>query len=160
MPLPPAQRGMYFEEFEVGQKIVTQSRTVTEHDIVAFAGLSGDFNQIHTNAEYARGTPFGQRVAHGLLGFSIAMGLAVQTGIMEGTILAFREILDWKFSKPIFIGDTIHTEIEVLETKALPRLGGGLVLIKAEIKNQKGETLQSGKWNALMMSRPKSLSTD
>jgi len=160
MPLPPAQRGMYFEEFEVGQKIVTQSRTVTEHDIVAFAGLSGDFNQIHTDAEYARGTPFGQRVAHGLLGFSIAMGLAVQTGIMEGTILAFREILDWKFSKPIFIGDTIHTEIEVLETKALPRLGGGLVLIKAEIKNQKGETLQSGKWNALMMSRPKSLSTD
>lgn len=160
MSLPPAQRGMYFEEFEVGQKIVTQSRTVTEHDIVAFAGLSGDFNQIHTDAEYARGTPFGQRVAHGLLGFSIAMGLAVQTGIMEGTILAFREILDWKFSKPIFIGDTIHTEIEVLETKALPRLGGGLVLIKAEIKNQKGETLQSGKWNALMMSRPKSLSTD
>ena len=155
MPLPPAQRGMYFEEFEVGQKIVTQSRTVTEHDIVAFAGLSGDFNQIHTDAEYARGTPFGQRVAHGLLGFSIAMGLAVQTGIMEGTILAFREILDWKFSKPIFIGDTIHTEIEVLETKALPRLGGGSVLIKAEIKNQQGETTQSGTWNALMLSRPK-----
>ena len=155
MPLPPAQRGMYFEEFEVGQKIVTQSRTVTEHDIVAFAGLSGDFNQIHTDAEYARGTPFGQRVAHGLLGFSIAMGLAVQTGIMEGTILAFREILDWKFSKPIFIGDTIHTEIEVLETKALPRLGGGSVLIKAEIKNQKGETTQSGTWKAMMLSRPK-----
>ena len=125
MPLPPAQRGMYFEEFEVGQKIKTTSRTVTEHDIVAFASLTGDFNQIHVDAEYAKGAPFGQRVAHGMLGLSFGLGFAVQTGIMEGTVLAFREIVEWKFSKPIFIGDTIHTELEVLETKALPRLGGG-----------------------------------
>jgi acyl dehydratase len=146
---------MYFEEFEVGQKITSAARTVTEHDIVAFAGLTGDFNQIHTDAEYAKSAPFGQRVAHGLLGLSFGLGLAVQTGIMERTVLAFREVVEWKFSKPIFIGDTIHVALEVLETKAVPRLGGGSVLIKAEVRNQKDEVVQSGKWNALMLSRPK-----
>lgn len=156
----PARRGLYFEEFEVGQKIVTAARTVTESDIVGFAALTGDYNQIHTDAEYAKTTPFGQRIAHGLLGLSLALGLTVQTGILEGTILAFREIGEWKFSKPVFIGDTIHVALEMLETKALPRLGGGAVTIKAEVKNQKDETVQSGKWIALMMNRPKSQSTD
>jgi acyl dehydratase len=155
MPLPPARRGMYFEEFEAGQKIVTAARTITEHDIVAFAGLSGDFNQIHTDAEYARTSPFGQRVAHGLCGLSIASGLVVQTGVMEGTVLAFREISEWKFSTPIFIGDTIHVEVQVLETKALPRLGGGAVVLGLDVKNQEGKTLQKGKWTALMMSKPR-----
>ena len=103
---------MYFEQFEVGMQIVTSSRTVTEADIVNFAGLSGDFNQIHTDAIYASTTPFGQRVAHGLLGVAIASGLAVQTGFMEGTILAFREIAQWKFSHPILIEDTIHVLLQ------------------------------------------------
>ncbi|MFN2196995.1 MAG: MaoC/PaaZ C-terminal domain-containing protein, partial [Anaerolineales bacterium] len=100
-------RGKYFEEFEVGQRIVTAGRTVTEADVVTFAGLSGDFNQMHVDAEYSAKSMFGQRVAHGLLGLSIASGLAVQTGVLEGTILAFREITEWKFSRPIFLGDTI-----------------------------------------------------
>ncbi len=155
MPLPPAQRGMFFEEFEVGQKVKTAGRTVTENDIVSFAGLSGDFNQIHTDAEFSKGTPFGQRVAHGLGVLSIASGLAVQTGIMEGTIMAFREINEWKFSLPVFIGDTIHVDLEILETKALPRLGGGAIVLSLDVKNQKGESVQKGKWTALMMSRPK-----
>ena len=133
MPLPTAQRGMYFEEFEPGQTITTTARTVTEHDIVAFAGLSGDFNQIHVDADYARSTPYGQRIAHGLCVLSIASGLAVQSGIMEGTILAFREIIEWKFSAPVFIGDTVHVAIQVLETKALPRLGGGAVTLELDV---------------------------
>ena len=81
-PLPTNQRGMWFEEFEVGQRIHSAGRTVTESDIVNFAGLSGDFNRIHTDAEFSGETTFGQRVAHGLLGLSIASGLAVQTGMM------------------------------------------------------------------------------
>lgn len=97
MPLPPAQRGMFFEEFATGQKVSTASRTVTEADIVGFAGLSGDFNMIHVDAAYAKTTPYGQRIAHGLCVLSIASGLAVQTGVMDGTILAFREIAEWKF---------------------------------------------------------------
>ncbi len=154
MPLPSAQRGMYFEEFAPGQKIITAGRTITEPDVVAFAGLSGDFNQLHTDAEFARTTPFGQRVAHGLCVLSIATGLAVQTGLLEGTTLAFREINEWKFSQPVFFGDTIHAELEVVETKAFPRLGGGLVVLAVTVKNQKGEPAHRGKWSVLMASRP------
>jgi acyl dehydratase len=154
MSLPSSPRGMYFEEFAAGQTVITPGRTVTEADVVAFAGLSGDFNQIHTDAEFAKTTPFGQRVAHGLCVLSIVSGLAVQTGVMEGTILAFREVSEWKFSQPVFMGDTIHAELQVVETKPLPRLGGGLIGIALNVKNQKGETVHRGKWQVLMASRP------
>lgn len=148
------RRGLYFEEFEVGQRILSSGRTVTEADVVAFAGVSGDFNTIHTDAEYAQGTAFGQRVAHGLLGIAITSGLAVRTGVLENTVLAFREIESWKFSLPIFIGDTIHVELEVVETKAMPRLGGGSVVIDMDVKNQDDKTVMKGRWNVLVMNRP------
>ena len=147
-------RGLYFEEFEVGQKIMTVGRTVTESDIVTFACLSGDFNQIHTDVEYSKATTYGQRVAHGLLGVSIASGLAMRTGILENTVIFFREINNWKFIKSIFIGDTIHVEMEVGETKALPRIGGGSVVITLDVKKQSGETVMKGNWTVLVMSRP------
>lgn len=150
----PEMRGMYFEEFEVGHKLVTVGRTVTETDIVIFAGLSGDFNQIHTDAEYSAAGAFGQRVAHGLLGLSIASGLVVQTGFMEGTVMAFREVNNWKFIKPIFIGDTIHVETEVLETKAIPRIKGGSIIISLDVKKQDGETVMKGTWTALIAGQP------
>lgn len=147
-------RGQYFEEFEVGQKIITVGRTVAESDILNFAGFSGDYNQIHTDAEFARSTPFGQRVAHGLLGLSIASGLAMRTGVLEGTVIAFREINNWKFIAPVFIGDTLHVEMEVIETKALPRIGGGSVVITLDVKKQSGETTMKGSWTVLVMSKP------
>jgi acyl dehydratase len=121
---------------------------------VTFAGLSGDFNQIHTDAEFSKTTPFKQRVAHGLLVLSIASGLAMRTGVLEGTVLAFREINTWKFSSPVFLGDTIHVELEILETKALPRLGGGSVVSELSVKNQRGETPMKGTWTVLVTSRP------
>ena len=148
------RRGLYFEEFEVGQKIITPGRTVTESDIVTFAGLSGDYTQIHTDAEFSKTTSFGQRVAHGLLVLSIASGLAARTGVLDGTVLAFREITDWKFIKPVLIGDTIHVELNVTETKALPRIGGGAVMILLSVKNQNNETTMKGTWNVLMASKP------
>lgn len=147
-------RGRYFEEFQVGEKIITPARTVTEADVTTFAGLSGDYNQIHTDAEFSRGTPYGQRIAHGLLVLSIASGLAMRTGVLEGTVLAFREINEWKFSKPTFIGDTVHVVLEVTETKALPRLGGGLVAITLDVKNQRDETVMKGTWTALVALKP------
>lgn len=146
-------RGRYFEDFEVGETIVTTGRTITESDIVAFAGLTGDYNQIHTDAQYAAGEMFGQRVAHGLLVLSIAMGLAVQTGFMERTVLAFRE-LDWKFSLPAMIGDTIHVVLEVTAVKAMPRLGGGNVSLKASVINQEDKVVNRGNWFVLAKSRP------
>ena len=148
------ERGLYFEDFEVGRKIVTVGRTVAESDIITFAGFSGDYNQIHTDDEFAKGTPFGQRVAHGLLGLSIASGLAMRTGVLEGTVIAFREINNWKFVNPVFIGDTVHVEMEVAETKALPRIGGGSVVITLDVKKQSGETVMKGNWTVLVMSRP------
>ena len=104
-------KGLFFEEFQVGQKGISTTRTVTEHDIMTFAGLSGDFNLIHVDAEFSKTTPFGQRIAHGLLGLSIASGLAVQTGVLGANVMAFREVGEWKFIKPIFIGDTVHVEM-------------------------------------------------
>lgn len=153
-PLPSFPSGMYFEEFQVGQRLVTEARTMTESDIVTFAGLSGDFTTIHTDAEYAASTPFGQRVAHGLLSMSIASGLMVRTGMMLGTVLAFREVSEWKFGRPVFIGDTIHAELEVAETKPLPRLGGGSVTLAVNVKNQKEESTMKGRWVILVMSKP------
>ena len=147
-------RGMYFEDFQVGQQIVTAGRTITEADIMAFAGLSGDFNQLHTDAEFAKNTPFGQRIAHGLLVTSIASGLAAQTGILEGTTIAFREIREWKFSKPVFIGDTVHVVLEVADLKPARRLGGGVVSIKVDVRNQHDETVMRGIWAVIMASRP------
>lgn len=147
-------QGFYYEDFQVGMQITTASRTVTESDVVTFAGLSGDYNQIHTDAEFSRTTPFGQRVAHGLLGVAIASGLAMRTGVLEGTVLAFREINEWKFSRPIFIGDTIHVVMNVNETKPVPRLGGGSVAIALEVRNQRDEIAMKGIWTVLVMSKP------
>jgi 3-hydroxybutyryl-CoA dehydratase len=153
-PLPSSPRGMYFEEFAPGQTIVTAGRTITEADIVNFAGLSGDYTEIHTNAEYGKGTPFGQRVAHGLLGLSVASGLAIQTGVLEGTVIAFREVNEWKFIKPILIGDTIHVKMDVKQTKELRRIGGGSVVIEVEVINQRDEVTMKGLWTVLIVARP------
>jgi 3-hydroxybutyryl-CoA dehydratase len=149
-------RGRYFEEFAVGQTYTSVGRTITEHDVMTFAGLSGDYNQIHTDAEFAKLTPYGQRIAHGLLGLAIASGLAMRTGILEGTVLAFREIEAWKFTKPVYIGDTLKVELEVLDTKPLPRLGGGMITIQVDMLNQRDESVMKGKWSVLVASKPAS----
>ncbi len=147
-------RGMYFEEFEVGQRFVSAGRTITESDIVTFAGLSGDYNQIHTDAEFSKSTPYGQRIAHGLLVTAIASGLVTQSGVIEGTVIAFREIDQWKFTKPVFIGDTVHVVTEVVATKALRRLGGGAVELSLEVVNQRDEVAMKGLWKVLIAGRP------
>ncbi len=145
-------RGLYFEDFEVGMKVVTAARTITEADIVTFAGLSGDFNQIHTDEVYAANDTFGRRIAHGLLVQSIASGLAVRSGFIEGTVLAFRE-LSAKFSLPVFIGDTVHVLIEITNKKALRRLGGGNITMKYSVINQENEKVQRGDWIMLIKNK-------
>jgi len=149
------RRGWYFEEFQVGQQIESVGRTITESDIVSFAGLSGDYNQIHTDAEYSKSSFYGQRVVHGLLILSIASGLAMRTGILEGTALAFREINHWKFLKPVFIGDTIRVVLNVIETKAISRLGGGSIEIEAVVKNQRDEVTMKGVWTVIVAAEEK-----
>lgn len=146
--------GLYFEEFTVGQALYTAKRTITGDDILQFAELTGDDNRIHTDPEFSRTTQFGKQIAHGLLGLSFTLGLVWKTDILDGTIIAFREVQEWKFVKPVFIGDSIYGELEVKETKALPRIGGGSVTIAVQVKNQNDEVCHRGTLVVLMMSKP------
>ena len=146
--------GMYFEEFVVGNKLTTGKRTITVDDIMSFAGLTWDDNRIHTDPEFSKTTQFGKQIAHGMLGLSFAVGLAWQTGILDGTIIAFRELSEWRFVKPVFIDDTLCVNLETIETRALSRIGGGSVTIAVEVLNQNNEVCHRGKWTVLMMSKP------
>ncbi len=145
--------GYYFEEVEIGQTMVTRGRTVTEADIVQFAGLTGDYNPMHTNAEYMKNHPMGQRVAHGMLTLSYAVGQLYQLGFMERTVLAFRG-LEMKFSLPVLIGDTTHVRLTIKEKKEMKRLGGGIVTAEVKIINQEGKTVQSGTMELLLALKP------
>lgn len=147
------RRGLYFEEFEIGDSMVSPGRTVTETDLVAFSGLSGDYSQLHTNAEYAKQTPFGKRIAHGPLGLSMAVGLASRLGFLVGTAEALLG-LDWKFKRPIFIGDTIHVRASVARKREIKKLGGGMVIFDIAVLNQNDEVVQQGKMTILIKSRP------
>jgi 3-hydroxybutyryl-CoA dehydratase len=149
------QHGLYFEEFQEGLELETRGRTITETDIVQFAGLSGDFNPMHTNAVYAEKTQFGKRVSHGLLGLSVASGLAYQMGFLEGTVLAFTS-LEWKFRAPIFIGDTIHAMIKITGRREMKAAGGGFVTFDVRLINQDGAVTQKGEWTILVASKPQS----
>ena len=145
--------GYYFEAIEIDKTLVTRGRTVTEADIVQFAALTGDYNPMHTNAEYMQSHPMGQRVAHGMLTLSYAVGQLYQLGFMERTVLAFRG-LEMKFSLPVLIGDTIHVRLTVKEKKEMKRLGGGIISAEVRILNQDGKIVQSGTMELLLASKP------
>ncbi len=145
--------GRYFEEFATGDEFASPARTISEADVMLFAGLSGDYNPLHTDAEFAKETPYGQRIVHGLLGLSIASGLAARAGFIEGTVLAFMG-LDWKFKEPILFGDTIHITSCVKKTRSLPSMGGGMVVFGIAVINQCGIIVQEGEWTLLVKSKP------
>lgn len=149
--LRPVQ-GLYFEQYAVGDALSSQGRTVTESDIVAFAALSGDWNPLHTDAEAAKKTPYGQRIAHGLLVLSMATGLAERLGFMNETVIGFMG-LDWQFRAAVKIGDTIRVHATVAELKPMPRLEGGYVTLKVQIKNQDEQVVQRGTWTVLVKSQ-------
>ncbi len=130
--------GLYFEDFEVGRKTVSRTRTITEADIVNFAGLSGDFVELHMSESYAASGPFGKRIAHGLLVLSVSSGLMVQMGQTTDTVIAFYGIDRLRFTKPTFIGDTVHVEKEVI---AMDRKGPdrGVITFNTQVLNQHGE---------------------
>jgi len=129
---------LYFEDFTLGHKTVTRSRTITEADIVNFAGLSGDFVELHMSEEFAKNGPFGRRIAHGLLVLSISSGLNVQTGQTLDTVIAFYGIDRLRFTKPTFIGDTIRVEKEVIAADRKDG-GRGVVTFNTQVLNQNGE---------------------
>ena len=137
-----AHPGVYFEDIPVGEEYASPGRTVTEADVVIFAGLSGDYNVLHTDAEHMKASQFGERIAHGLLGLSIQQGLLdrVVTAQVTGPLAAVK----WKFKGPIKIGDTVHVVARVSDKRSAERAGWGLVTIARRVMNQRGEVVQEG----------------
>ncbi|MEN6479162.1 MAG: MaoC/PaaZ C-terminal domain-containing protein [Anaerolineales bacterium] len=145
--------GLFLEDFTVGRTLVGPSRTITEADIAAFAAVSGDYNPLHVDEAFAKNTMFGQRIAHGLLGLSIATGLAFQAGLVDSSTLAFTG-LTWKFKAPILIGDSISYRATVAKNRPLPSQGSGMVFLDVDLVNQNGVVVQTGQWSMLIKSRP------
>jgi acyl dehydratase len=141
---------LYFDDFHVGQRFTTKARTVTEADVVNFAGLTWDHNQLHTDAEYAATTMYGRRIAHGLLGVAIHAGLA--SALTERSILAFLE-LRWQFKLPLYIGDTIHVEQVVKEMREDKQKDRGILTFEKELINQRNEVVQTGTTTVLLAKR-------
>ncbi len=133
---------LYFDDVAVGQEWESLGRTITEADLVNFAGLSGDFNPIHVDHEFARGTPFGRPIAHGLLVLSIASGLGLYCPPMR--TLAFLHIKEWHFREPVFIGDTIRVRVKVLEKEERARGRRGVITWQRTLVNQVTKTVQEG----------------
>jgi acyl dehydratase len=134
--------GKYFEDFDIGDVSVTAGRTITETDIVNFAGITGDWNEIHTNKELAARGPFKQRIAHGALVFSIATGLSVRLGQTADTVIAFYGLDRLRFVKPTFIGDTVSVRQRV-EEKSERDQESGIVTMLNEVMNQRDEVVVS-----------------
>jgi acyl dehydratase len=141
----------FFEDIPVGEEFESPGRTVTETDIVLFAGLSGDYNVLHTDAEFMKQSIFGERIAHGLL------GLAIQAGLFTRATLAFATLafvgLRWKFKGPIKIGDTIRVRAKVLAKKETSKPDRGVITLERKVLNQRGEVVQEGETDLMVERR-------
>jgi acyl dehydratase len=144
-------RGKKFDEFEIGAEFLTASRTVTETDVVTFMYLSGDFNPLHNNEEFMKGTQFKTRIAQGTLSLVIAQGLANQLGIFEGTTIAVLS-KTMKFTSPVFFGDTLTLNLKVVEKKETKKPDRGVIKFESVVFNQKGTPVLEGEW-VIMMQR-------
>ncbi len=146
-------RGLTFDQMNEGDEFFTASRTISEADVVNFAGLSGDFNPLHTDEEWAKAnTPFGTRIAHGVLIQSVATGMANQLGIFEGTTIAVIEMTS-RFVGAVRFGDTVHTLLKVVEKKESKKGDRGIVNMGIEVRNQKGEAVLQGNWIIMLTRR-------
>jgi acyl dehydratase len=149
--MPFSTQDLYFDDVAIGQEWESLGRTITESDVVNFAGLSGDFNPIHMDREFAKTTLFRQPIAHGLLVQAIASGLAIMSPPMR--TLAFTAIREWYFRGPIFIGDTIRVRTRVLEKQLRGRRKRGEISWQRQVVNQQGKVVQEGIAETLVEAR-------
>jgi acyl dehydratase len=151
----PVVLGLWFEDFETGSERLSPGRTITEADIGGFAGLTGDYSQVHTDEEFCRKTEFGTRIAHGLLGLAIAQGLMWRTNYTQGTGVASLAWDKWAFKGPIKIGDTVRVRWGVKEKReSRSNPGMGIITEWVELINQRGEVVQSGEHVTMIRRRP------
>ena len=144
------RRGLWFEEFTPGLVIESPGRTITEADLVAFCGLSGDYTALHSDEEYASRTPFRGRIAHGMLVQAIATGLATRSGVFEGTVQAVTD-MEIHWLAPVQPGDTIRLVLEVDEIEAEPSRRSGTVRFAARVLNQADRVCVDGAWTTRML---------
>jgi len=142
----------FFDDFEVDQSWTSPRRTIAEADVVLFAGLTGDFNPVHTDEEFAKTTPFGTRILHGPAVFAIATGLEFRLGLKEGTAIAFLG-MTWNLKAPVKIGDTIHVFQKVSAVRATSNPARGIVTFWVEVRNQAGTVCQEGEWKVMFHSK-------
>lgn len=144
------KRGLHYDQWEIGGRYETAARTVTEADIVSFAGLSGDFNPLHTDETYAKGTAYGGRIAHGALTFAITTGLVNQSGITDGVVVGFLGV-NVKWTAPVNAGDTIHV-VAMPKEKHLTKNGNhGIVTLNIEVYNQNGILVSPQEWSLMVV---------
>lgn len=141
--------GRLFDEFRIGQRFETPSRTITEADIGTFAGLTGDYNPVHTDEVFAAATGFGGRVAHGPMGIGMAFGLASRLDLIDGTVVALLGVT-WDFKAPMRPGSTIRALIEVVETRNVSNPAHGLLGLAIALVDESGKPLQEGSARLLM----------
>ena len=147
-------KGLYFEDFTLGLTYKTYGRTLTDADLVQFAGISGDFNPVHMDQETAQSTPFRGRVAHGMLVQSIATGLAVQMGIFHGTLVAIAG-MDIAWKSPARVGDTLRVTMEVVEVDPSPKPKRGKIRFGVLVQKEDDTVLAESSWNTVVSRRPK-----
>jgi acyl dehydratase len=147
-------RGLYWEEWDIGAEFTSPARTVTESDIVMFAGLSGDYNPLHVNEEYCKTTQFGTRIAHGPLVYAIAAGLLFQLHLYDDTLIAFLGFENLRFTNPVKAGDTIHAKVKVLEKRESSRADRGVMKRELKVFNQRDEMVQDAVQAFLLKRKP------
>jgi acyl dehydratase len=145
----------YFEDFHAGQVFTSQARTITETDVVTFAGWSWDTNPVHTDAESAASGRFGRRIAHGVLGLSVALGLASRLGVFEACSVALLGIDDWRFRRPLVPGDTVRCRVEILDTRLTSSGETGILQRRFTLLNQRDEVVQEGDMGLMVQVRPR-----
>jgi acyl dehydratase len=144
---------LYFEDVEVGFRFETPRRTVTEADLVAFSGVSGDFNPLHTDSVFAAQSIYGERIAHGALVVSLVTGLRQRVGLFDGTLMGLLEIRNWRFAAPVRIGDTIRVVNEITELRETSKPDRGIMVQRIEVLNQDDTIVQSGEFVTMLRRR-------
>lgn len=146
--------GKLFDDWQLNEEFVTPSRTVTETDVVMFAAMSGDYNELHTSEAFMKNSQFGRRIVHGLLGLAISHGLLFRTGYLEGTAIAFLSIDSWKFEAPLFFDETIYVKAKVVEkTPSKSKPDRGIIKLFLQIMKKEGEVVVQSGYKTLMIKR-------